>query len=148
MNEPRTLLASWSTPWKVMPCMLQDIARDVAAQNCRKEVDCSANSVAESATIRQLAATSSSLFSNVSNTYERERELMFLLGKLSEETASTISWDEVKRFFGSACDDARGFNVPCAKEAAGKFNSGNLHMKNVSAAAQQLLASASCSTSY
>ena len=98
--------------------MLEDIARDAAAHNCRYEVACSVKSVAESAIIQKLSATSSSLCNMVGSTEERETELIYLLDRLSLETVSTITWDEVKRFFESTCDDDRGFNVHCAKEAA------------------------------
>ena len=49
---------------------------------------------------------------------EGETELIYLLDRFSLETVSKITWDEVKRFFESTCDDDRGFNVNCAKEAA------------------------------
>ena len=75
-------------------------------------------------------------------------ELILFLDRLSLETASTITRDEVKIFFESTCDDDRGFNVHCAREAAREFDDGNLQMKNVTAAAEQLLDYASCSTSY
>ena len=58
--------------------MLEDIARDAAAHNCRYEVACSVTSVAEPAIIQTLSATGSSLFSMVGNTKEGETELIHL----------------------------------------------------------------------
>ena len=119
--------------------MLEDIARDSAAHNCRYEVACSVKSVAESAAIQTVSATSSSLFSMVGKAKTGETEVIYLLDRFSLETVSTVTWAEVKRFFESTCDDDRGFNMHCAEEAARELNEGNLHMKNVTAAAQQLL---------
>ena len=119
--------------------MLEDIARDAAAHNCRYEVACSVKSVAESAAIQTLAATSSSLFSMVGKTKEGDTELIYPLDRLALETVSTITWDEVKRFFESTCDDDRGFNIHCAKEADRQVNEGNLHVNKFTAAAEQLL---------
>ena len=73
---------------------------------------------------------------------------MSLLDRFSLETVSTITWDEVNTFFESMCDDDRGFNIHCAKEAARQVNEGSLQMKNFTAAAEQLLDYASRSTSY
>ena len=52
VNEPKNLRATWSTQWSSLTCMLEDIARDAAAHNCRYEVACSVNGVAGSATIQ------------------------------------------------------------------------------------------------
>ena len=84
----------------------------------------------------------------VGKTKQGETELIYLLDRLSLETVSTITWAEVKRFFGSTCDDDRGFNIHYAKEAARQVNEGNLQMNNFTAAAEQLLDYASCPTYY
>ena len=54
----------------------------------------------------------------VGNTKEGDTELIYLLDRLSLKTVSTITCAEVKTLFESMCDDDRGFNVHCAKEAA------------------------------
>ena len=109
--------------------MLEDIARDAAAHKCRYEVACSVNSVAESAAIQTLSATSFSPFSMGGKTKEGETELIYLLDRLYHEPVSKTSWDELKIFVESTCADDRGFNIHCAKEAAGEFNEGNLQIK-------------------
>ena len=64
----------------------------------------------------------------VGKTKEGETELIYLLDRLSLVTVSTITWDEVKRLLESTCDEDRGFNIHCAKEAARQVNEGNLQM--------------------
>ena len=83
----------------------------------------------------------------VGKTKEGDTELIYLLDRFSLETVSTITWDEVKRFSESTCDDDRGFNIHCAEEAARTVNEGNLHMKKSTAAPEQLLDYASWSSS-
>ena len=48
----------------------------------------------------------------------REAELTLVLNRVLLEAVSTITRDEVQRVFESMCDDYRGSNVHCAKEAA------------------------------
>ena len=139
MGDPKKMRASWSSQWNNLTRMLEAIARDAAAYNCLHELDCSVSSVVQPASIEQLAATSSLLFRKVSTACERETELLLLLDRLSLVTVHKITWEEVKRFFESTRGDDAAFNAHCAEEAAREFNQGNLHMKNVAAAAQQLL---------
>ena len=95
--------------------------------------------VAQPASIEELTTTSSLLFRKVSTTCEIEAELIFLLDRLSRVTVHKVTWAEVKKFFESTRGDDAAFNTHCAEEAARELNEGNLHMKNVAAAAQQLL---------
>ena len=139
LNEPKKLLASWTSQLKSLTCTLEAIARDAAAHNCRSASDCRVTSVAQPASIENPSATSSSLFRKVSTTCEREAELLLFLDRRSLVTVHKITWEEVKRFFGSTRGDDAAFNTHCAAEAAGELNKGNLHMKNVAAEAQRLV---------
>ena len=138
-SQPKKLLASWWGQWNNSTRTLEAIARDAAARNCLYQLDCSVSIVAQPASIENLSATSSSLFRKFSTTCEREAELLLLLDRLSLVTVHMITWEEVKRFFESTRGDDSAFNTHCAEEAARELNQGNLHMKNVAAAAQQLL---------
>ena len=89
--------------------------------------------------MEELSATSSSLLRKVSTSCESEAELVLLLDRLALVTVYKITWGEVKRFFESTRGEDAAFNMYCAEEAARELNQGNLHMKNVAAAAQQLL---------
>ena len=139
VNEPKKVRVSWSNQWTNLARTLEAIARGAAAHNCLHEVDCSVSSVVQPASIEQLSATSSLLFRKVSTTCEREAELILLLDRLSLVTVHKITWEEVKIFFESTRGDDAAFNTHCAAAAARELNECNLHMKNVAAAAQQLL---------
>ena len=54
VNEPKKLLASWSSQWNNLTRTLEAIARDAAAHNCLYELDCSLSSVAQPASIEKL----------------------------------------------------------------------------------------------
>ena len=71
VNEPKKLLASWSSQWNNLTRTLEAIARDAAARICLVVLDCSVTSVAQSASIEQLPATSSSLVRKVSRTCDK-----------------------------------------------------------------------------
>ena len=139
VNAPKKVRASWSSEWNNLARTLEALARDAAAHNCLHELDCSVSRVVQPASVEKLSATSSLLFRKVSTTCEREAELLLLLDRLSLVTVHKITWEEVKRFFESTRGDDAAFNTHCAAEAARELNEGNLHMKNVAAAAQQLL---------
>ena len=139
VNEPEKLLASWSRQCNNLTHNLEAIVRDAAAHNCLYELDCSVSSVAQPASLEKLSATSSSLFRKVSRTCERKAEIRLLLDRLSLVTVHKITWEEIKKFFESTLGDDAAFNTHCAEEAAREPNQGNLHMKNVAAATQQLL---------
>ena len=139
VNEPKKVRVLWSNQWTNLARTLEAIARGAAAYNCLHELDCSVSSVVQPANIEKLTATSSLLFRKISTTCERDAELIFLLDRLSRVTVHKVTWAEVKRFFESTRGDDAAFNTHCAEEAARELNQGNLHMKNVAAAAQQLL---------
>ena len=139
VNEPKKVRASWSSQWNNLARTLEAIASGAAAHNCLHGLDCSVSRVVQPASVEKLYATSSLLFRKVSTTCEREAELLLLLDRLSLVTVRKITWEEVKRFFESTRGDDAAFNTHCAAEAARELNEGNLHMKNVAAAAQQLL---------
>ena len=92
VDEPKKLLASWSSQWSSLTRTLEAIARDAVAHNCLFELDCSVNSVAQPASIEKLSATSSSLVRKVSTTCEREAELLLLLDRLALVTVHKITW--------------------------------------------------------
>ena len=72
LNEPKKLLASWTSQFKSLTCTLEAIARDAAAHNCRSASDCRVTSVAQPASIEKLSDTSSSLVRKINRTCEKE----------------------------------------------------------------------------
>ena len=95
--------------------------------------------VAQLACIEERTTTSSLLFRKANTTGGREAELVIFLDELSRVSVQNATLAEVKIFFESTRGDDAAFNTHCAEEAARELNQGNLHMKNVAAAAQQLL---------
>ena len=74
LNEPKKLLASWTSQFKSLTCTLEAIARDAAAHNCRSASDCRVTSVAQPASIEKLSDTSSSLVRKINRTCENEAQ--------------------------------------------------------------------------
>ena len=139
VNEPKKLLASWSSQWNNLTRTLEAIARDAAAHNCLKGLDCSVSIVAQPASIEKLSDTSSSLVRKINRTCEKEAQFFLLLDQLALVTVQKTTWEEVKRFFESTRGQNAAFNTYCAKEADGELNQGKLQMKEVADEAQQLL---------
>ena len=139
MGEPKKVRASWSSQWNNLARTLEAIARDAAAHNCLHELDCSVSRVVQPASVEKLSATSSLLFRKVSTTCEREAELLLLLDRLSLVTVHKITWEEVKSFFESTHGEDAAFNTHCAEAAARELDIGNLLLKKVEEAAEQLL---------
>ena len=138
-GEPKSVRASWSSQWNYMTRMLEAIARDVAAYNCLHELDCSLRSVVQPASIEKITATSSLLFRKVSTACKREAELLILLDGLALVIVHKACWAEVKKFFESTSGDDAAFKNACVVEAARELNEGNLHLKNLTDEAKQLL---------
>ena len=139
VNEPKKLLASWSSQWNNLTRTLEAIARDAAAHNCRSASDCRVTSVAQPASIEKLSDTSSSLVRKINRTCEKEATFFLLLDQLALVTVQKTTWEEVKRFFESTRGQNAAFNTYCAKEADRELNQGKLQMKEVADEAQQLL---------
>ena len=139
LNEPKKLLASWTSQLKSLTCTLEAIARDAAAHNCRSASDCRVTSVAQPASIEKLSDTSSSLVRKINRTCEKEAQFFLLLDQLALVTVQKTTWEEVKRFFESTRGQNAAFNTYCAKEADRELNQGKLQMKEVADEAQQLL---------
>ncbi len=89
--------------------------------------------------MEELSATSSSLLCKVSRTYNKEGDLIVLLDKLALVTVQQITWQEVKSFFESTHGEDAAFNTHCAEAAARELDIGNLLLKKVEEAAEQLL---------
>ena len=122
-----------------MTRILEAIARAVAAHNCYHELDSSLRSVVQPASVENISGTSALLLRKERETHQKEAEVLILLDRLALVAVHKACWAEVERFFESTCGADAAFNTFCAAEAARELNQGNLHMKNVAAAAQQLL---------